>query len=312
MQRIRLVWIVAVAALGFFVGTGRSMAQDQARKAPTAESHVEHLFSLSTANTYDHRFGLDPSRLLSFQSDGAENRGDADDVAKRQSVDAFTSLEDGQPGEPGEWELEFNLGSITTSDESDPITLETELQYTFDGGDFLRNMQLSLEVPVVMGNGDVDGNADVEMKWQQRWVVEHDLVPTLATLVEVRVPTGFQSEGVDVGVTGIVAKDWGPGTIYLNALIESANGDNVEDVRDLQWAFRTGYKWRFDERTAFIFDYVHRSSEEHGDSNSDLIELAGEFHVDDHLTIGPGIMIGIDDKDETPNFGAGVRVVYGF
>ena len=41
-------------------------------------------------------------------------------------------------------------------------------------------------------------------------------MPTIATLAEIRVPTGYHSAGVDGSLTGIVAKDLGPGTMYLN------------------------------------------------------------------------------------------------
>ena len=306
--------VVMVAAV-----TTDAVAQQQDGSQPVAAAFrldkAASLSSGSTAASNARRFGRH-TRVLSRTTTRTVSHSNGniqeDSLSLRQSIDAFTSLEDGQPGTPGEWELEFNLGSTTTSNESDPITLETAFEYTLDGSDFLRNMQLSLEVPVEMGNGEVDGNGDIEFEWQQRWIAEDGAFPTLATLVEVRVPSGFQSSGVDVGLTGIVAKEWGAGTFYFNGLIESANGDNEEDLRNLQWSFRTGYKWRFDERTALIFDYIHRSSEERGDPDANLLELSGEYHVNDHLIIGPGIQVGLDGKEETPNFGAGVRVTLEF
>ncbi|MBN2563949.1 MAG: hypothetical protein JXQ75_23790 [Phycisphaerae bacterium] len=235
-----------------------------------------------------------------------------DDVAARQSIDSFTSLEDGQPGDPGKFELEFMLEWETISGEHDPITLETELEYTPDGSDFLQNMQLILGVPVEMGLGGVDGNADLEFGWQQRWVREDGMMPTLATLAEIRIPSGYHSSGVDGTLTGIVAKDVGPGTAYLNGFVKTANGDNVEDVRHFQWGVVTGYKWRIDERFALIGDYVCKSSEEDGHANVNLLELSGEYKVNEHLTVGPGIVIGLDDNEETPNFGAGLRATISF
>ena len=241
---------------------------------------------------------------------GAE-RGE-DEVAARQSIDAFMSLEDGQPSAPGILEVQIDAGWQTTSDEHDPFSIETELKYTPDGSDFLRNMQLALDVPVEMGLRGVEGNADIEIDWQQRWVKESGMMPSLATLVKVRVPSGYHSSGVDATLIGIIAKDVGPGTAYLNGTVKTANGTNVEDLRHFQWGAAAGYKWRINEQFALIGDYVINSSEEEGHGNVNLLELSGEYHVNEHVSIGPGIVIGLDDNEETPNFGAGVRVNVSF
>ncbi|MBI5764816.1 MAG: hypothetical protein HZA51_14970 [Planctomycetes bacterium] len=137
-------------------------------------------------------------------------------------------------------------------------------------------------------------------------------MPTLATYAEVRLPTGYESSGLDGTLTGIVAKDIGPGTMYLNGFVTTANGNNVEDVRHFQWGFRTGYKWRLRDDFALIGDYFHQSSEEDSHANVNALELSSEWHVAEHLTIGPGILIGLDDNEETPNFGAGIRIMYSF
>jgi hypothetical protein len=235
-----------------------------------------------------------------------------DDVTARQSVDAYNSLEDGQPGDPGSFELQLETGWQTTSGEHDPFFWLMELQYNPDGNEFLRNSQFTLGVPVELGLGTVDGNGDMDLGWQQRWVKETGDMPTIATLAEMRFPTGYHSNGIDGTLTGIVAKDMGPGTTYFNAFGKSANGNNIEDVRHFRWGFRTGYKWRINECFALIGDYVHQSSEEEGHANSNILELSSEWHVNEHITIGPGISIGLDDNEETPNFGAGARMMVSF
>lgn len=242
----------------------------------------------------------------------AEGSGAEDVLTEHQSVDAFNSLEDGQPGPPGTLELQLQTGWKTTSGGHDPVSQLTELQYNPNGSEFLRNLQLILGVPVEMGLGGVDGNADVELGWQQRWVRDNGAIPTLATLAEVRLPTGYDSSGVDGKLTGIVAKECGPGTLFLNGFVKTANGDNVEDLRHFQWGFRTGYKWRITEALAFIADYLNESSEEEGHANINALELSSMYHVNEHLTVGPGIIIGLDDNEETPNFGAGVRLQLSF
>ena len=208
--------------------------------------------------------------------------------------------------------MEFDAGWQTQSGEHDSVPFVPELELTLGGNDFLRNTQLILGFPMEFGLGGVDGNADAQFGWQQRWVQEEGWVPTLATLAEVRFPSGYQSSGVDGTLTGIMAKECGPGTIFLNAFIKTANGNNVEDLRHFQWGVRAGYKWRLREDLALITDYVNQVSEEEGHSNLNLVEVSGEWRMNEQLTIGPGIVIGLDDNEETPNFGAGVHVTWSF
>lgn len=243
-----------------------------------------------------------------------------DTITEHQSVDTFVSLEDGQPGEPGEFEFEMKWGWEMLSTRKGPLKehahstfgFEAEVEYTLQGSEFLNNTQLSLAVPLELGNGHVEGNGDVTFGWQQRWVKENGMMPTLATLAEMRIPTGIGSSGVDGTLTGIVAKDVGPGTAFFNLWGKTANGDNIEDVRYFQWGFRTGYKYRLNEQIAIVGDYSYQSSEEYGHGDLDVLEFGGEFRINDHLTIGPGIQIGLDDNEETPDVGAGIQLKYSF
>jgi len=72
------------------------------------------------------------------------------------------------------------------------------------------------------------------------------------------------------------------------------------------------YLWRFAEDASLTIDYVHQASEVRGESNINLLELGAQFEINDKLTVGPGVFVGLDGKDSTPNFGAGIRVTYGF
>ena len=291
---------VIAGALTLLLPVSTSIAQDSAR--------------LANRSRPNYRFLQDKpvNGGAAQEEEPASFELDADRITELQSIDTFNSLEDGQPGDPGHFELQFDFGWQTTSNQDDPVTFTPELKYTPDGSDFLRNMKLTLNAPMVYGLGGVDGNADVTLGWQQRWVVENGLMPTLATLAEVRLPSGYRSSGVDGTLTGIVAKEAGPGTIYLNAFAASVNGDNIEDLRHFQWGMRTGYRWRVDEKIALIADYVYQSSEQTGHSDVHLFEVSGEWHINDNLVIGPGIVVGLDHNDEAPNFGAGFRLTWAF
>ena len=283
-----------------------------------------------------------------FFSFGACGEDSDDDVAGRQSVDAFISIEDGQPGDPGSWELAITLGwqkertdkeierrfespmmdeatagpleRLTMDSElpetrtvfEDIFEAEYEMKYTGEGSTFRDNMKLSLTQGAEIGSGRVDGNGDTELNWQQRWHVEAGKVPTLATLFSVRLPTGNGSTGVDATLTGILDKDLGPGTVYLSAWGTVPLDVEDDALRDFIWGTQLGYKWRVSERFAMYGNYVFKGSEEFGQKESSILELAAQYEVNDRLVLGPGILVGLDNRDETPEFGAGLKITVGF
>jgi hypothetical protein len=242
----------------------------------------------------------------------ADDEKAEDVLSEHQSIDAFTSLEDGTPGPPGEVAPQVVGGWFTKSGEPDEYLLEFEFKWTPGGNPFLDNTELAVITPWELGANAVKGNGDIEFAWQQRWVKENGMVPTLATLAEIRTPTGLHSSGVDAVLTGVMAKEMGPGTVFLNVWGGSFNGNNIEEVRDFQWGFRAGYKWRVTEELAFLGGYAHETSEEEPDGDLNLLEFATQFGVGEHVTIGPGIVIGLDNDEETPDLGAGVLVEYAF
>jgi len=267
-----------------------------------------------------------------------------DPVALRQEIDSFTSLQDGQPAAPGDWELQLDGGWNTRSHRHDhtliePVVKYTPHRYTSSGYEFFEAMQLSLRMPLDVGRGEVVGNGDMTFGWQERWLVEHDGLPTVATLAEIRMPTGRKSNGADGTLTGILDKDFGPGTMYLNGWVRTANGESENggegrtakycvdfyssgasqslcengcDRRHFQWGVRLGYKWRVCGRTSLIVDYVHQSSEKTGRDNVNLLELAAEFRTQHRVAFGPGVFVGLDRNAETPRLGAGFRILYLF
>lgn len=171
-------------------------------------------------------------QVASTTSQPAEERyWKKDPVALRQEVDTFTSLQDGHPAAPGDWELQLDSGWLTLPARPNAVPLTSTVKYTphrytESGYEFFEAMQLSLSMPLEMVKGDYDGSGDMTFGWQERWVAEHDGVPTLATLAQVRMPSGHDSRGADATFTGIVDKDFGPGTIYLNGWVRTASENN--------------------------------------------------------------------------------------
>src|SRR5262249_19624162 len=144
-----------------------------------------------------------------------------------QSFNTYTSLEDGQPGQRGELQINYSNGWQTTSHRSDPWLMLMEVEYSPNcpGNWLLSNAKFGIDVPLELGNGGVDGNGDIVLIWKQRIIEEQEgnWWPTFTIENELRVPTGYQSPGVDWTLQGVVAKEVGPGTAVLNLFLKSAN-----------------------------------------------------------------------------------------
>ncbi|MCB1173905.1 MAG: hypothetical protein KDK39_10080 [Leptospiraceae bacterium] len=72
----------------------------------------------------------------------------ADTVAELQSFDTFSSLEDGQPGDPGSFEFVLPLAYTSQSKNEQSWASEPELKYTMDGNAFLRSMKFFMTVGI--------------------------------------------------------------------------------------------------------------------------------------------------------------------
>jgi hypothetical protein len=328
------VWLLLAVACGW-VATDSALAQStkssQASQKQTVriDPHPERPLRLAQAGDGDK---AQTKNSASEKTQSSEKTAEfcEDKMEDLQSFNTYTSLEDGQPGQRGELQINYSNGWQTQSHESDPWLMNMEVEYSpcAKGCWFLNNAKFGIDMPLELGNGGVEGNGDIDLFWKQRIVEETECNwwPTFTIENSMRIPTGYDSSGVDWTLMGVVAKQAGCGTAVFNAWLKSANGDNNleksswwerssredddDSLRHFQWGFRAGYKWRINECFALIPAYVHQCSELEGDHNQNIGEVSAEWRVNKCLTVGPGIMFGLDGQDETPNFGAGVLVHY--
>ena len=72
-----------------------------------------------------------------------------------------------------------------------------------------------------------------------------------------------------------------------------------------------GFQYPFPVRTrlAVIADYVREQGEAAGQKDTNTAELSVQWELSDHVTLGPGLVVGLDANPDTPRFGGGVLLL---
>ncbi len=193
------------------------------------------------------------------------------------TLDGPYFLRSADPLEAGEMELKFNYGFETSSEEAD----EHEFEFVFEWG-LVEDTEFILEVPVTLGEGKVEGNGDIaEFGFHTRFWDEGDWMPAFAMRNLIRIPTGYQSDGVDYTARGLFTKTIIPGTmrLHFNPFFTSVNGNLDKAERHFQWGAAIGFDYRVNDDLILIADYQHRSSENEGVRDQHSLELGADWEL---------------------------------
>jgi hypothetical protein len=243
-----------------------------------------------------------------------------DIVNAEQSVDGFTELEDAEAGSPGNFEERAWFGMGYAPDEGAGPSETIELSYTgrgllqyseFDFGEHLEHAGDESASGLVFG-------------WMQRWVKDggrKSAVPSVGTLTEydLRTPglsrmTGFAAgaeAGDHLGEILTVAKYAGPGTLYVNGEIQ-AQLFGTPEYAPVTFAARIGYKAPIVADVLDLeVDVTHETSELAGPNPaSESANVAAIWHLGEHWTVSPGVVVSVDDGDPAPAVEAGVFLLH--
>jgi len=281
--------------------------------------------------------------------------GEEDQVVRDQSVDAFSDLEDGQPGPRGVWEFRARLTQGFVPAEGNTPNVEAELSLTPESLPFTEFLAATW-----LEHDNVDNTTVLRFGWNQRWVKDggrDSWIPSIGTLTEYNLRTPYvitlpdfapgATQGDTLGETLTIAKYVGPGTFYLNGVAERRLFNTVVCVNDndvayqpseapdrsaalpnydgcdywADWAFigRVGYKLDVvPDKVELVADYSIETNEFSNQKESDtypvpenhlpynLVGVGVTYHVNDEVTVSPGVQFGLDGRDETPTYNAGL------
>jgi hypothetical protein len=243
------------------------------------------------------------------QEDNSGSSGGADLLRELWSMDDATTLA------PGQVDLRLTFGWTTASapanlgDSNDDFVFTPSLTWGA-----VENLEIFAEVPVFVGDGGDrpalgDGNADTVLGFTLRFMEPDGTMPAAALQMKARVPTGDNSNGVDGEARLILTNEYDSGLrSHINAFAQSINGDIDEELREFQWGFVVGMDGPLclDGAVRWVADYLHRVGLHNGTSNMHILELGWEWDMGNTQRLGFATQIGLDQVDDTPNFGAAI------
>jgi hypothetical protein len=249
-------------------------------------------------------------------------------------IDGPVFLRSADPEPPGEliikniFAWETNKHTKGDDDDNSEYFYEFEIEYGL-----VENHELIFALPFELGDGNAEGNGDIELGWHWRLWEEDGALPAFAIRNILFLGTGHDSDGVDYMLRGLFTKTITPGCtrIHLNPWLKVVDADDDEDdvlyppfvmatlddeeqeERDFQWGIAIGFDhWLVPDNLLLIADYQYSSSEHEGYRDQHKAEVGLDWHIDDCQTIAVATEVSLDGDNEGPCFSARVSYMYSF
>lgn len=246
------------------------------------------------------------------------------------TLDSLWHFQDAVPAAPGLTDLRFSFGweSGTLNSEGDELVLTPRLIWGFSEGH-----EVSLAVPIWLGDagnrGDFeDGNYDAKVGWLFRVMEQEGDGPAVAMAVNLRVPTGDNSENIDGEFRLIATRDYGDNGLrsHCNLFVKHVSGSNNriesddrmgrrfglagaksgENDRDFQYGVVLGMDGPLCKEGAvrWVFDYMHRSSMTRGENNWNVAAAGWEWTMSEADRLGMSVQVNLDRSTDGADVGA--------
>lgn len=249
-----------------------------------------------------------------------------DDDYGYHGADDFFNVQEANPNvQQGEWEFEsFGGWSTISNQKDDEIGLAQSIKYGITDDFFFELKVLERN----LGDGRNQGNGNINLILFNRFVRESDSMPAIAAQMDLRVPSGDGSSGVDGKLTGIITKTIVDKLrVNFQGWAQTANGDEgggqdrhnrhfhddaFEDRqpgrRNFQWGMGPGVDYQIDDDTLVLVNYINKTSNLENSHNLNIIEtgLVRRIYQSDDVKhwLKLAFDIGLDHGDETPNWAA--------
>jgi len=202
----------------------------------------------------------------------------------------------------GQWEFEFTTEWATGAGGDDDLHITESIKYGITNDLFIE-----LEVlPINLGDGGDQGAGDLSLILFNQFLHETETMPAFAAWAEMRVPSGEGSSGVDGSfhfnlTKAVIGKLRG----HLEGFVETANGGRGDDDanrRHFQWGTGFGFDCKCTDRMVTTVNYLISSSAAYGHANTHLVELGASYALSDSQSLKVAFEVGVDGRQETPDF----------
>lgn len=307
-MRVARFWrgILGQAAIVATFFTAQSPAGDPIQQTGLRPAGVDLALHAPALLSDDQSFGV-RGRLAGAAGSQQMNQAETMEMGTGWTLDGPYFLRSADPEPPGVLDLKLVYGFETSSDEED----EHEVEFVVEWG-MAKDIEFILESEVEVGDGKVEGNGDISrLGLHTRFWEEDGWLPAFAMRNLVRVPTGYESDGVDYLGRGLFTKTIIPDTLraHFNPFILSINGNLEEEDRHLRWGAALGVDYRVNDDLLFIADYMHQSSEEEGARNQHSLELGADWEFAEGQELGLQSEFELDGDESGPNFGCRISYI---
>ena len=219
------------------------------------------------------------------------------DVATHQTSNAFSSINDGQPGTP--WQPQITaIPSFDFGEEE--FQGQFLVQNVFFKSGFGCQAYFGVNAPTLMlGESLIDFEKSLTANWQQRWFIDDGTAPTISSIVAIQWPYDEPDEDTDLVLTGIVVKSVAFGAFYLNLFAETSGGI---DIDNFEFGGLLGMKQIITDHLAGFGDIVIQEQGQYA------LEFSVERDFNKGWTLGPGVSFQRDDSDDF-DVSVGINIV---
>lgn len=248
-----------------------------------------------------------------------------------KTLDGPYFLRSADPLPPGEIELKLVYRYVNKDNGGDQE--DHEGTFVLEWG-LMKDIEFILEVGARFGDGDVEGNGDIEeFGFHIKHWEEDGSCPAFATRHLIRIPTGDDSDGVDYMARGLFT--WTLSDVvrlHFNPYLQTINGNRNEGTRHrsrgfggssssirvpddddgdrwFRWGAAIGFECRPRDNLVYILDYMVKSNDAFGQSDQHSIEIGGEWEFSPGHSFGWATEIEIDGDDEGDDFSISVSYI---
>lgn len=250
-------------------------------------------------------------------------------------------LRSADPEDVGDIELKLGTEWGTASGgRHDRASLTTEIDYGI-----APNHEIFWSLPIDFGFGGLDGNADQTFGWHWRLWKEDlcGLLPTFALRNSLRVPSGYQSSGVDWTFQGLFTKSIIPCKLrfHFNPYFALVNGDNLDSPRGtgrlggalsslttgrfvrgfgifddepshryFRWGMIPGLEYKLCDSVSLLGSYIYENSPYKGQRDQNSLELGVDWKINKCHQIGLVNRMTLDGDAVGENYAIGINYVY--